>query len=122
MWAVTIVFARPGSSASSVRSGSHMSTAGMDKYDIDALIAGVSLRLVCVSTVVVRGVAARRERVVAEGEVFTVLPDTRTDEGEKKIVIRGCVLSGEAEKDMSWGITGFASVVVSVVQKEKHWD
>jgi hypothetical protein len=90
-----------------------MSTAGMSDYDIDALISGVSLRLVCVSTVAVRGIASRRERIVAQGEVISVLPDTRTDLGERKVVIRGYVFSGEEERDMSWGVRGFGSVVVS---------
>jgi hypothetical protein len=89
-----------------------MSTAGMNEYDIDALTSGVSLRLVCVSTVAVRGIASRRERVVSQGEVISVLPDTRTDLGERKVVIRGYVFSGEEEREMSWGVKGFGSVVV----------
>jgi hypothetical protein len=113
LWSVTFVFPRTSSTASSTISGSSKSTSGMSDCDIDALVSGISLRLVCISTVAVRGAASRRERVVAVGELFNVRPDARTDLGEKKVIVMGCLQSGEAERDMSWGVRGFVSVVVS---------
>ncbi|KDN43858.1 hypothetical protein RSAG8_05851, partial [Rhizoctonia solani AG-8 WAC10335] len=112
LWAITIVFPRIGSSASSVRSG--RSSSSMSDEQVSALMAGVSLRLVCVSTVAVRGVASRRERIVAVGQPFMSVPNGVTDEGERKVVIRGYLRSGEEGKDMSWGVPGFVSVVYEI--------
>ncbi|KAJ1306174.1 hypothetical protein OPQ81_010884 [Rhizoctonia solani] len=112
LWSITIVLPRTGSSASSVRSG--RSNSSMSDEQVNALVAGVSLRLVCVSTVAVRGVASRRERIVAVGQPFMSIPNGVTDEGERKVIIRGYLRSGEEEKDMSWGIPGFASVVYEI--------
>ncbi|KAG8716363.1 hypothetical protein FRC11_001605 [Ceratobasidium sp. 423] len=111
-WAITIVFPRTGSSASSVRSG--RSSSSMSDGQVNTLMAGISLRLVCVSTVAVRGVASRRERVVAVGQPFMSVPNALTDEGERKVIIRGYLQSGEEEKDMSWGVPGFMSVVYEI--------
>lgn len=108
LWGVTFVFPRTAPSTS------NEPVSGLSDYDTDALLAGVSLKLVCISTVAVRGAASRRERVVAVGEAFCLLPDTRTELGEKKATIRGYLQSGEAERDMSWGVSGFASVVYEI--------
>ncbi|CAE6489005.1 hypothetical protein RSOLAG22IIIB_04737 [Rhizoctonia solani] len=112
LWSVAIVFPRTGSSASSVRSG--RSSSSMSDEQVNALIAGVSIRLICVSTIAVRGTASRRERVVSVGQTFMSIPNGVTDEGERKIVIRGYLRSGEEEKDMSWGVPGFVSVVYKI--------
>ncbi|KEP55642.1 putative Asp domain protein [Rhizoctonia solani 123E] len=111
LWSITIVFPRTGSSASSVRSG--RSSSSMNDEQTNALIAGVSLRLICISTVAVRGVASRRERVVAVGQPLMSVPNGVTSDGERQIIIRGYLRSGEEEKDMSWGVPGCISVVVS---------
>ncbi|GAB1523304.1 hypothetical protein RhiTH_006436 [Rhizoctonia solani] len=86
----------------------------MSDEQINAIVAGVSLRLVCVSTIAVRGVASRRERVVAVGKSFMIIPNSVSDEGEKRVVIRGYLQSGEEGKDMSWGVPGFTSVVYEI--------
>lgn len=112
LWGVTFIFPRIGGSASDIETKSNRSS--MSDYDIDALIAGVSVRLVCISTVAVRGEGSRREQVVAQGKVFNVAPDARTDLGERKVIVMGCLMPGEAEQHMSWSVSGFASVVVSV--------
>ncbi|CAE6469240.1 unnamed protein product [Rhizoctonia solani] len=112
LWSLAIGFPPVGSSASSVRSG--RSSSSMSDEQINAIVAGVSLRLVCVSTIAVRGVASRRERVVAVGKSFMIIPNSVSDEGEKRVVIRGYLQSGEEGKDMSWGVPGFTSVVYEI--------
>ncbi|CEL56565.1 hypothetical protein RSOLAG1IB_07914 [Rhizoctonia solani AG-1 IB] len=112
LWSLAVVFPPTSSSSSSVRSG--RSSSSMSDEQVNAIIAGVSLRLVCVSTIVVRGVASRRERVVAVGQQFMIVPNGVSDEGERRVAVRGYLQSGEEGKDMSWGIPGLTSVVYEI--------
>ncbi|CAE6431171.1 unnamed protein product [Rhizoctonia solani] len=112
LWSIAILFPPTSSSASSVRSGK--SSASMNDEEAHALMSCVSLRLVCVSTIAIRGVASRRERIVATGHPFMSVPNGVTDDGQRKISIRGYLRSEEEEKDMSWGVPGFISVVYEI--------
>lgn len=93
-----------------------LSGSGLACANIPQFTAGIKLTLVKTATIIVQGIVSKLESVVSTGRVCRVDEDERHWHGSKssdnsrQVVIRGCLETGTKEKDMSWGVRGYAIV------------